>query len=63
MSFIFDREKLFNLGDENGDKYASAVAYPHISFKNFLPTEVAEEVHENFPSTEDLNYYLENFKN
>ena len=57
MSFIFDREKLFKLGEESESKYSSALAYPHISFKNFLPIKVAEEIHDNFPSTEDLNYY------
>jgi Rps23 Pro-64 3,4-dihydroxylase Tpa1-like proline 4-hydroxylase len=47
-----DLDFLMNFAEENRERYATAVPYPHISLDNFLRTEILDAVVRDFPSPE-----------
>lgn len=49
--------KLLKLGEEHSKAYGNADPFPHISFGNFLPQQVAEGVFYAFPEADELDYY------
>lgn len=59
--FFFEGKKLAELAEANHDKYMNAAPFPHIYLDNFLPTEVADQILEEFPDKTDPRW--QNFKN
>lgn len=55
--FFFDPARLKALSDENRDRYRQATPFPHIVFDNFLPEDVLNEVLEQFPAPDGIDWY------
>jgi Rps23 Pro-64 3,4-dihydroxylase Tpa1-like proline 4-hydroxylase len=54
---ILDREKLFRLGAELRDTYASAEPFPHVVIDDFLREEDLREVAGSFPGPKEVEWH------
>ena len=54
--FIFDDPKYAELAKNSAQTYQNADPFPSIYFDNFLPPEVAEAVHQEFPKPDDIEW-------
>ncbi|HIK15182.1 MAG TPA: 2OG-Fe(II) oxygenase [Leptolyngbyaceae cyanobacterium M33_DOE_097] len=56
VKFRFDADYLDDLAEKHREAYANAQPFPHIVFENFLPEPVLEDVLEEFPKPEQIEW-------
>lgn len=56
VKFRFDTDYLNHLAEKHSEAYANAKPFPHIVLDNFLPPEVLEDVLEEFPKPQQIEW-------
>tara|TARA_R110002096_G_scaffold91625_9_gene207291 strand:+ start:5096 stop:5872 length:777 start_codon:yes stop_codon:yes gene_type:complete len=52
---MLDSNTLLDLAEANRESFRSAEPFPHVVIDNFLPLDLAEEIHDLFPSFEEAD--------
>ncbi len=63
FTYRFNRKELLEKAEKLAKEYQNASPFPHIIIDNFFPDEILEQVLEEFPSANQINWYRYNSPN
>lgn len=58
MKFIFNEKKLTTLSDLYSNEYKTNNPFPHIVIDNFLDIDDANQIHDDFPNPDQIDFYI-----
>lgn len=56
VSFLFDKRYFLSLASDLKNDFLNAQPFPHLVLDDFLPKHIAEQIADEFPSPDDINW-------